>query len=134
MAVTFETPLVARAYASETDIAWSILVDNDRVLYRKYGLHAAKLRHLWGPTTWLAYGKEAIRGRLPRWPAADPAQQGGDVLVDPTGIVRLHHVGAGPGDRPSVDAILKVRRSIMTAEDPRSVKRSPEPREEEPQT
>ena len=134
LAVTFETQQVARAYAAETDLAWPILVDAGRLLYRQYGLQKAKLRHLWGPTTWIAYGKEAMRGRLPRWPAADPTQQGGDVLIDPTGIVRFHHVGTGPGDRPSVDDILSVRRSIATTDDVRPLGSPAEPREDRPRT
>ncbi len=35
-------------------------------------------------------------------------QQGGDVLVDPQGIVRFHHIGTGPADRPPVQRILNV--------------------------
>jgi hypothetical protein len=30
------------------------------------------------------------------------------VLIDPAGLVRFHHVGSGPGDRPSVDLLLEV--------------------------
>jgi hypothetical protein len=33
------------------------------------------------------------------------------VLVDPAGIVRFHHVGLGPADRPQVGAILATRRA-----------------------
>jgi hypothetical protein len=40
---------------------------------------------------------EAGRGHLPA---------GGDVLIDPTGIVSLHHVGAGPADRPAIETIM----------------------------
>ena len=36
----------------------------------------------------------------------DIFQRGGDVLIDPTGIVALHHVGNGPADRPPVETIL----------------------------
>ena len=39
---------------------------------------------------------------------ADIMQRGGDVLIDPNGIVRMHHVGKGPADRPGVEMILKI--------------------------
>ena len=70
----------------------------------------AKQRHLWGPRTWWVYFKEALRGELPRVPAADTSQQGGDVLIDPEGRVVFHHVGAGPGNRPAIARILDARR------------------------
>ncbi|HSH13152.1 MAG TPA: SelL-related redox protein, partial [Desulfurivibrionaceae bacterium] len=35
-------------------------------------------------------------------------QRGGDVLIDPNGMVRLHHIGKGPADRPRVEDILRL--------------------------
>ena len=40
------------------------------------------------------------------------AQQGGNVLIDPGGIVRCHHIGRGPADRPSVRVILAARSGL----------------------
>ena len=110
VAVTFETTLFVRAYVEETKITWPIFSDRDRTLYRHYGMHRGHLRNIWGPRTWWAYGRELARGRRPRYSGADTRQLGGDVLVDPVGIVRLHYVGTGPADRPSVAAILEARR------------------------
>ena len=107
--VTFEGRDEAREYLDETGLIWPILVDTDRGLYRAYDMHAARLRHLWGFATMRAYGREALRGRFPRVPRADTAQQGGNVLIDPAGVVRLHHVGSGPADRPTVAAVLAAR-------------------------
>jgi len=50
--------------------------------------------------------KEMLKGQKLRKPTGDIFQRGGDVLIDPTGIVRLHHVGKGPADRPTVETIL----------------------------
>ncbi len=108
--VTFEGPDAARMYAEETGISYPILVDETRALYRAYGLERAKSRHLIGPTTLRAYAEEAWRGVWPRIPVADPRQQGGDVLIDPEGIVRFHHVGAGSGYRPRLSVILDTAR------------------------
>jgi hypothetical protein len=41
----------------------------------------------------------------------DVVQLGGDILIDPGGYVRLHHVGKSPADRPTVKSILGVVRN-----------------------
>ena len=110
LVVTFENQTAAAEYVSDTGMGWPILVDERRELYRAYGLQRAKWFHLVGPRTLFAYIKEAFRGIFPRWSVADTTQQGGDVLIDPNGVVRFHHVGAGSGYRPTVAQILAARR------------------------
>ena len=109
LAVTFEGADAARAYVAETGLRWPLLVDAERRLYRAYEMRKARLRHLWGAATLRAYWREARLGQFPRLPRADTAQQGGDVLIDPAGLVRFHHVGRGPADRPPVAALLAAR-------------------------
>ena len=104
--VTFEKSLFAKTYADKTSLQWPLLVDEKRDLYRAYGMLSAGILDLWGPASWWAYLKEMARGRLPKKPTGDVHQRGGDVLVDPDGIIRFHHVGKGPADRPPADAIL----------------------------
>ena len=111
LVVTFESPSAARAYVAETKTRWPVLSDESRLLYRAYGMGRARWRHLLGPSAMLAYARELARGHLPRWPAGDPMQQGGDVLIDPEGIVRLVHVGAGPGHRPPVERLIEACRA-----------------------
>jgi len=111
LVVTFEGMSEAREYVAETGLEWPLLVDPERSLYRTYGMGRARWRHLWGLATVRAYWREARMGRLPRLPRADTVQQGGDVLIDPEGIVRLHHVGRGPADRPLVERLIAVRRA-----------------------
>ena len=109
--VSFEARSSACAYVDETQPRWPVISDESRSLYEAYGMGRARWRHLLGPSALLAYVREAARGRVPRWPSADPVQQGGDVLIDPAGIVRLVHVGAGPAHRPPVERLLAVRRA-----------------------
>jgi len=111
--VTFERGATARAYAQQTQFRWPILVDETRVLYRGYGMLRGTTWDIWGPRTWWAYARELVRGRLPHAVDAstDTSQLGGDVLVDPSGTVRLLHVGSGPGDRPPVATIVAARRA-----------------------
>jgi len=108
--VTFEGGALARAYARDTGLPWPVLVDADRALYRAFGMERGRLRDIYGPAALLAYARLLLRGRRPRRSEADLLQLGGDVLVDPEGIVRLHHVGRGPADRPPVEALLAVAR------------------------
>jgi hypothetical protein len=105
--VTFENDFFARSYVEETNLDWPLLIDGSRETYASYGMLNASFLDIWGPRSWLAYMQEALKGRLPKSSQGDIFQRGGDVLIDPDGIVRLHHVGAGPADRPDVATILQ---------------------------
>ena len=104
--ITFESDFLARSYVAETSLTWPLLVDTSRETYRKYGMLTSSFRDLWGPKTWWAYLRLLMKGERLRKSEGDIRQQGGDVLIDPYGIVTLHHVGAGPADRPPVETIL----------------------------
>lgn len=106
--VTFEAGFLARGYVAETSLAWPLLVDEKREVYHAYDMLTAGFWDIWGPRTWWAYLREILRGRMPKKSEGDINQRGGDVLIDPGGIVRLHHVGDGPADRPDVLKILQV--------------------------
>ena len=113
VAITFQPGHFARAYVEEMGLRCPLLVDEQRQLYHAYGMWKARLWDLLGPAVWWAYFLELLRGQLPNWPRADTQQQGGDVLIDPTGIVRFHHVGIGPADRPSVKELLRTRKALV---------------------
>ncbi|OHE21980.1 MAG: hypothetical protein A2X92_07915 [Syntrophus sp. GWC2_56_31] len=104
--ITFENEYVARGYVEDTFLSWPLLIDANRETYKSYGMYAASFWDVWGPKTWWVYLKEMLKGQKLRKPTGDIFQRGGDVLIDPTGIVRLHHVGKGPADRPTVETIL----------------------------
>jgi hypothetical protein len=73
-----------------------------------YGMLTASFWDVWGFKTWLVYFKELLKGNKPMKSEGDIYQRGGDVIIDPEGVVRLHHIGEGPADRPSVEQILTV--------------------------
>lgn len=104
--LTFEAGYLARQYVQETGITFPLLVDERRELYKAYGMLEASFSDIWGPKTWWVYFKEILAGHLPKKSSGDITQRGGDVLIDPKGIVRIHHVGPGPADRPSIASIL----------------------------
>ncbi len=109
--VTFEFGPVAQAYVRETNLSWPMLVDESRDLYVAYGMERGSWWNIHGPPSWWIYAKLLMKGRRLRRASGDTDQLGGDVLIDPDGIVRRHHVGSGPADRPSVTAIMDRVRS-----------------------
>jgi hypothetical protein len=90
---TFEAGFLARAYIEDSGLVWPLLIDSTREVYKACGMLEAAFRDIWGPHTWWTYSKELIRGRLPGKSGGDISQRGGDVLIDPAGIARFHHVG-----------------------------------------
>jgi hypothetical protein len=104
--ITFESHQSASIYAQEGKMDWPIVIDENRYLYKRYKMHRASFWDLWGLPTWWAYGKQLFKGNLPSKPTGDIRQRGGNVLLDKNGTIRLHHVGTGPADRPTVESIL----------------------------
>ncbi|HUW84501.1 MAG TPA: SelL-related redox protein [Phycisphaerae bacterium] len=111
LVIAFEAGPVTQAYVGETNLRWPLLVDESRELYVHYGMLRASWWRIWGPATLWAYAKLFLRGRRPRKSGGDVSQLGGDVLIDPNGVVALQHVEVGPADRPAVEAILDVVRA-----------------------
>jgi len=60
-------------------------------------------------TLW-AYIKLVFRGRRIHAATGDMKQLGGDVLIDPRGIVRMHYISSGPDDRPAVSSLIETVR------------------------
>lgn len=110
LVVTFEAGPVAKAYMAETHLPWPVVVDADRSLYHAYGMMKARWIDLYGPRVVWVYLKLMFRGGRVRWPTGDTSQLGGDVVVDPQGVVRLHHVAEGPAGRPAIETLFDAMR------------------------
>lgn len=108
--ISFEAEPIAAAYLRQTGWPWPLLLDPDRTLYRAYGMERGGWWQIYGPSSWHTYISLIMRGRSLHRPTGDTRQLGGDVLIDPDGIVRLHHVGATPADRPPVEHLLNIVR------------------------
>ncbi len=106
--ISFEEAEHALNYQKEEDIGWPIVVDRTRELYDYYGMNRAGFWDLWGFASLKAYFLEIARGNMPKRAHDDIHQRGGDVLIDPEGKVRIHHIGRGPGDRPEIEDILAI--------------------------
>ncbi len=98
--ITFE-PIKVQAFpVMEKMTDFQYYVDEERKLYSYYGLDKAGFWDLWGPRTWMTYLRLLLKGRKIVKSESDIYQRGGDVLIDPYGVIRYHHVGTGPADRP----------------------------------
>jgi alkyl hydroperoxide reductase subunit AhpC len=110
VAVTFEERQYAKAFVENERPIGPLLLDETRALYHAYGMHRGRFWQIWSPANWWAYIVLIFRGRRVKMPTDDVYQLGGDVLVDPGGIVRLNYVSRAPVDRPSVEEILAMVR------------------------
>lgn len=81
-------------------------LDPEKKLYHHYGMFSAGLWDLWGPRSLIAYVKLLAKGQKLSKSDGDIEQRGGDIVIDPDGIIRLHHIGSGPGDRPDIKTVL----------------------------
>ena len=108
--VTFDDQAFAQEYLRQTDLRWPLLIDADRILYRGYGMDRGSAWQIYGPRSIWGYLQLLARGRRLQRSGSDYRQLGGDVLIDPGGIVRLHHVSHGPHDRPDVSEVLAAMR------------------------
>ena len=106
--VTFQSGPLVEAYARETSSTWPILIDDTLSVYRSYRMDHGRWWNIWGPATLWTYAKLLLRGRRLQDSNGDVSQLGGNILIDPGGYVRLHHVGKSPADRPTVESILGV--------------------------
>lgn len=113
--VTFDNDILGKAYASQNGLDWPLLLDQDRQLYQAYGTGRGSWWSIYGAQSLLRYLRVIFGGTLPGKPGRDWRQLGGDVLISPDGIVRLHHISQTPHDRPSVDSILRVVEGESTA-------------------
>ena len=104
--VTFEPPERAISYRQQMKLEWPVLCDEKRSLYAAYGMERGHWWNLYGPASWWVYMKLFAKGRRLVKTHGEFDQLGGDVLIDPSGTVRMHYVGSGPADRPAVDSII----------------------------
>ena len=99
--VTFDNDSMAKAYVQENKLSWPLLLDTKRELYSAYGMEKGSLWSLANPVAIVRYVWLMLNGKNLGKPGSDLFQLGGDILIDPEGIVRMHHASIGPHDRPS---------------------------------
>jgi AhpC/TSA antioxidant enzyme len=106
--ITFDVNFLAKAYVQSTGLRWPLLHDADRKLYAAYGMEKLSWWQHYSPVSIAKYLWLTVQGHFPGKPGADWQQLGGDVLIDPAGIVRFLYRSLTPHDRPKVSRILSI--------------------------
>ncbi len=106
--ITFEPLRADVLLLAKEQMSFPYYLDEQRKLYRDYGLFKAGFWNLWGPRTWLIYLRLLLKGRKILKSQSDIQQRGGDVLIDPGGIIRFHYISNGPADRPDPELICRL--------------------------
>ena len=108
--IAFSAPEHVAAYQRDRLAPLPVLIDEERVAYRAYGLGRGSVWTVWGPKVWWAYLRLIRSGRRFRWPTDDTLQLGGDFVVGRDGRLQYVLQSADPDDRPSVDDLIAATR------------------------
>ena len=104
--ISFSAPTFARTWLEETKAPFSLLLDESRVAYQRFGLERSLLRS-WSPKTiwyYLRNWKNKPESNL----SDDLNQLGGDFIVDAKGVLRFVYPSYEPVDRPSMEQLFSV--------------------------
>lgn len=110
--ISFGTLPALQRWMKEACGSFETLLDPERVAYRAYGLERSFLRSRNLRTRWY-YFKAWLSGQKAH--AAhdeDTSQLGGDFIVDKHGVLRFVHPSHDPTDRPAVERLLAVLKTI----------------------
>ena len=108
--IAFSAPEYVVAYQRQRMAPLTVLIDEERVAYRAYGLGRGPVWKVWGPRVWWAYLRLIRRGRRFQRPIEDTLQLGGDFVVGRDGRLMYGFRSADPDDRPSVDDLTAALR------------------------
>jgi peroxiredoxin len=103
--ISFGRAELARAWQAEACPAFEMVLDPERKAYRVYGLKHSWWRSASLGTFWFTL-RRLLSGQKWRGITSDPAQLGGDFIIDTNGIVKMAHPSRDPLDRPDAAEIL----------------------------
>jgi len=110
--VSFGTFPAVQQWLKETCSDFTVLLDRERTVYNVYGLERSYWRSRNLRTRW-HYFKAWLAGKKTHDSHGDDTSQlGGDFIVDKNGLLRFIHPSHDPTDRPSVDILLEVLKSL----------------------
>ena len=89
----------------------TVVSDEERRVYRAYGLGRGPWWRVYGVATLRRYVELLRRGRRLERPTEDTLQLGGDVVVDREGRLAYVHRSRRPDDRPDVDELVAAVRA-----------------------
>ena len=111
VAVSFGTAFWARAWLTETQAPFPILLDPEKKSYRVYGLERSAWK-AWGPKNLWYYAKALAQGEKLQEKRGDTDQMGGDFIVDANGIVQFAYPSKDPTDRPHMESVMTILQNL----------------------
>ena len=114
--VTFDSTKLACDYRKNFDLDWPLLLDPEFELYRAYTMEKASWWALASPPRIIRYLVDIFSTGVPGKQGKDIRQLGGNIVIDPQGIVRLFHPSQNPHDRPSANEIVNLVASLGSSE------------------
>jgi len=105
-------------WLEQTCDLFPLLLDPQREVYRMYNLKASWLRS-WNPRTLRFYIRALKSGRKWRGIQGNSNQLGGDFIVGADGIIRLAYRSGEATDRPEIEQLLALLRTLQQDRDPR---------------
>ncbi len=115
--VTFARPRVLPGYRRRFADPFTVVSDEERSTYRALGFGRGSFWRIWGWKSAKKYVELLRQGKKLEKPAdsADTRQLGGNAVVGRDGRLAWIYAGAGPDDRPTVDELIEVVRSLPSA-------------------
>lgn len=104
--VTFDSQELARGYRSKFNLDWPFLLDPNFELYHSYTMEKGSWWALSSPHRIARYLGDIFSGNIPGKKGKDIRQLGGNIVIDPEGIIRIFHPSQNPHDRPSAEEIV----------------------------
>lgn len=100
--------LYQQEWEKEHGVRWRFIADPERKLYYQFQMRSGPWSHILGWTAMKMYLYLVFaKGRQVKRPSSsDFKQLGGDVLIDPQGIIRQHYLSENPADRPTPEQLL----------------------------
>ena len=111
LVVGFGAAESARHWLEQTCDLFPLLLDPEREVYRKYNLKASWLRS-WNLRTLRYYTRALKSGRKWRGIQGRSTQLGGDFIVSADGIIRLAYRSSEATDRPEIEQLLALLRTL----------------------
>ena len=106
--ITFTRTRNLKGYRARLGLPFPVLADEDRAVYRAYGLGRGSVWRVYGWRTLRRYWQLLRQGRELGRPSEDTLQLGGDFVVAPDGTLAYAFRSTGPDDRPEVDDLIRV--------------------------
>ncbi len=105
VAIGMGWPEMAADFKKEYKIPFPLIVDQEQLSYRTFGLESNWMKAL-GPGVWIRGIRNALRGHTSKPTKLDMSQLGGVGIVDSGGRLVFQHRADDASDNPPIETLL----------------------------